>query len=222
MRRGSSPLSFLIIIGIIGGMLIFVSADEAVTSFKSPVDINELTANELVGNLKIDTEIYSILDCFANEESWTENKDGSRTPSKTSRQYYIIPIGEEEYMALEAKPEKFKKYDEIMEDTYNYIVGDSDSLGVKPEKFLGYTKKLDEELDRYLLEWFQDTEFLNTTDETEIRQYISSYMLVPTDFKASRVMLGIGIICILAVIAVISILLIVKKKQNSRQMDMYS
>ena len=88
---------------VIGVVLLWFSGKDFLTSLKAPVDLNEagFTADQVEEGMHVKTDIYAALDTFASEETWTENKDGSSTPKETAHQYYIIPVGEMEYMALE-------------------------------------------------------------------------------------------------------------------------
>ena len=110
---------------VIGVVLLWFSGKDFLTSLKAPVDLNEagFTADQVEEGMHVKTDIYAALDTFASEETWTENKDGSSTPKETAHQYYIIPVGEMEYMALEigSSGSQFSTMSAIMDETYAYL-----------------------------------------------------------------------------------------------------
>ena len=78
------PIGVMVPTLVIGIMALFMVLPEFFISLKKPVDFNMLTDAEIKSGLHVEGDVYLILDTFATEETYTENKDGSRTPSKVS------------------------------------------------------------------------------------------------------------------------------------------
>ena len=95
------PIGVMVPTLVIGIMALFMALPEFFISLKKPVDFNMLTDAEIKSGLHVEGDVYLILDTFATEETYTKNSDGSRTPSKVSGYYYIIPVGEESYIGIE-------------------------------------------------------------------------------------------------------------------------
>lgn len=184
----------LAILLVFGGGLVVMSGKDFITSLKKPVDLYDLSASEIKPGLHIKTEIDAALDTFASEETWTENKDGSRTPKKTSNQYYVIPVGDSEFMAVEVKASGFATLDTIMDNTYAYYMGEADDWGDTTYPFEGTIEKLDGELDQYFGEWFTDTGFMGTEDP---EPYLLHFMLVRRSYSSVQAMFGVGVLLLL-------------------------
>lgn len=200
----------LAILLIFGGGLVVMSGKDFITSLKKPVDLYDLTASEVKAGMHIKTDINAALDTFASEETWTENKDGSRTPKKTSNQYYVMPVGEMEYMALEVPSSDFATLDTIMDNTYAWYMDEADDFGDVTYPFEGTIEKLDGELDQYFGEWFTDTGFMGTEDP---EPYLVHYMLVRRSFTSVQVMFGIGVLLLL--VAALSVVRCIRKSKQA-------
>ena len=165
---------------VIGVVLLWFSGKDFLTSLKAPVDLNEagFTADQVEEGMHVKTDIYAALDTFASEETWTENKDGSSTPKETAHQYYIIPVGEMEYMALEigSSGSQFSTMSAIMDETYAYLTDAAADLGTTILPVEGTVEKLEGELDQYFGEWFTDTMFFGEEDPSP---YLVHYMISP-------------------------------------------
>ena len=200
------------ILTIIGGGLLYLTCGNVIISLKSPVDFTKVAAEEIKPRIRAEGEVYAVLDYFAEEETWTENKDGSTTPKKKSSKYFVIPVGENKFMAIEGFSRDFAAFDTIIENTTAYMMGKTDTLDKKTLPFVGTVEKLDDELLQYFKEWFVDTEYLGTTNISEINEYILPYMLVNRSFTAVWISFGIGVL-LLALDAVYLILFFKKKKK---------
>ena len=198
---------------VIGVVLLWFSGKDFLTSLKAPVDLNEagFTADQVEEGMHVKTDIYAALDTFASEETWTENKDGSSTPKETAHQYYIIPVGEMEYMALEigSSGSQFSTMSAIMDETYAYLTDAAADLGTTILPVEGTVEKLEGELDQYFGEWFTDTMFFGEEDPSP---YLVHYMISPRDFFAVRVMAVAGMAA-----AALGILLLVLSFRRPRQ-----
>ncbi len=202
----------LLILLIFGGGLIFMTGKDFITSLQKPVDLNELEASEIKPGMHIKTDIFAALDAFASEETWTENKNGSTSPKKTSNQYYIIPVGVEsvQYMGLEVRAADFSTMDTIMDNTYAWVIGEAEDLGDTSYTVEGTIEKLEGELDQYFGEWFTDTGFLGEDDPGP---YLVHYMLVTRSFKNVQVMFGLGVL--LLVLAGLYVFLRIRKNNKA-------
>lgn len=216
----SSKTTLVGVLVLLCGIMAFLNFDNYIAAFRTPVDFNELTADEIGVNMRVEGDIYAILDQFANEETWTE-KNGSKSPKKVSQQYYIIPIGESEFMGLSALPSAFKAYDTVMDATYDYIMDESaEYIDAEPVHFVGKTTKMSDELVKYFTEWFQESEYLGTTEPAVINTYVVPIMLESRSWQAIYIMFAINVALLLVLILLLVLFLRKRKKQASAPTEM--
>lgn len=212
MRSKASLVGVLV---LLCGVMIFLNFGDYIAMFRAPVDFNELAAGEVGENMRVEGDVYAILDQFANEETWTE-KNGSKSPKKVSRQYYIIPVGDSEFMGLSAMPDDFSGYDAIMDATYDYLMdAEAEYIDSEPIHFVGKTSKMEDELFQYFKEWFVDSEYLGTTETAVIDTYVVPIMLESRSWTVIRVMFGINVLLILILVLLLVLYLRKRKKEAS-------
>ena len=174
------PIGVMVPTLVIGIMALFMVLPEFFISLKKPVDFNMLTDAEIKSGLHVEGDVYLILDTFATEETYTKNSDGSRTPSKVSGYYYIIPVGEESYIGIEGSVDNRSAFKAIDDSTWAWL---TDAAGdLDPNAYYhyeGYIEEMDEELYQYFVEWFQDMEWFETTDAAQITPYALPLMIRP-------------------------------------------
>ena len=71
-------------------------------------------------------EVPLLLDYFATEETWKQNSDGSGTPKKTSAYYYILPANNDVWFGVRMRTEDYKGAEKLVDETYNYFMGNGD------------------------------------------------------------------------------------------------
>lgn len=206
------PIVFLL---VVAGMALKIAVPTWLVSLKTPVDFNMLAEEDIRSGVRVKGDVYAILDSFAVEESWTENSNGSVTPKETSNYYYIIPIGEESYAALEIRAGDHAAYDAVADATWSYLIGETDTLGAETAPFDGYITTMEDDLYDLFVEWFQDTEYFGTTDATMIQAYAMPYMLTTYSTSGTYSVLGIGLAALL--IAVLLLVLYLRGRKKRRQ-----
>ena len=155
-----------------------MTLSEFFISIKKPVDFNTLYESELHAGMRVEGDVYALLDTFAAEETWTEDSEtGSQTPRETSKYYYIIPIGEESYMGLQVAIADDAAYDAVLNATWDYLTDVTTDLLSEPVRFEGYIAEMDDDLYQYFVEWFQDTGYFGTTNAAVISGYAMPLML---------------------------------------------
>ncbi len=149
-----------------------------------------------------------ILDCYASETT-TNTTMGIETSSRTSEEYFIMPLVNEEDMDkdlyITVTASKAADRDllyKICDETYKSYMGNTD---VEWTEFgiVARVKEIDSDLTPYLIEWFQETEWFDEdenhkTSEAEIRQHILPYELVVYNTSGAYTGLIIGLVIIAA------------------------
>lgn len=182
------PIGVMVPTLVIGIMALFMVLPEFFISLKKPVDFNMLTNADLnmlataesKNGLHVEGDVYLILDTFATEETYTENKDGSRTPPKVSGYYYIIPVGDGSYIGIEGSVDNRSDFVAIDDSTWAWLIDEAADLDPNAYyHYEGYIEKMDDELYQYFVEWFQDMEWFETTDAAQITPYALPLMIKP-------------------------------------------
>ncbi len=110
-----------IILLALGIGLLCVSVKDTITSFKTPVSFEELMEREVQPGDHVQGRVPLLLDSFALEQTWTENKStNSRTPKKTSHGYYVM-VCFEGNMALSVGSSNISAANSLVDQTYGYM-----------------------------------------------------------------------------------------------------
>lgn len=106
-------------------------------------DYDYVMENGLKEGQHIKGEIFYSLGSFASEESYTQYEN-SRTASKTTGYYYMIPVGENGLAAVFIRKDDIAAMEKLTEETYNYLMGgDIPQTGVP---FNGVAVKMEKNL----------------------------------------------------------------------------
>lgn len=158
-----------IVFGIIILLLLAVVGTSLMKFIQGPQDLYSLSVDELDGAY-VEADIGFIIDVFAE---YTEERASGAT--STQKEYYIIPIGESEYMGLGVERVDTGKASQIADETYDYITGAADEI-VNTMHVKGTIQKMEPELSGFYYEWFEETGFL---DSEEVNKMALSYVLEP-------------------------------------------
>ena len=146
---------------IIGIALIGMSHEAGFAALKKPVDFDYLLDNKPETGMHVKGDVMYIYDCFASEETYTERRDGSRSGSKLTSEYYILPAeGEYPFVVLQAPADDSGWLGKIIDETWEYL-----EYGTEPKTKVavdGYIVKAEKDLkkllDDYLLDVWEYTE----------------------------------------------------------------
>lgn len=125
MKVGTIIESFstgVVILLVIGVVLAAVSGGYGVTAMKPSKNFAYLLDNEPEKGMHIKGEVLYTYDCFASEETYTQKSNGTRTASKISHYYYVVPTGNG-VIALEVSTADHKKMEKLLEETITYMAG---------------------------------------------------------------------------------------------------
>lgn len=160
----------ILICGIIAVILFLIALPCLKIYLEGTVDLYSLSASELP-DAYVEADINFLVGYFA-EKTVTEDK---RTV-KSSR-FYIVPVGEYEFIGLEVDSKDTFLANRIMDASWDYIMAESDT-DVPLTEFIhvkGTIRKMNKKITGYYEDWFINEGF---TDE-EIEQYCLKYVLEP-------------------------------------------
>ncbi len=168
--------------------------------------------------------IANIYDCYAGETT-TNTTMGIETSSYTSREYFIMPLVNDEDLARDmfVSVSVSKEADRdimyrICDATYEYLDGNEDAEF--PEMaFVAKAEPLDDELKGYLLEWFEDVEYFEG-GRAEAEAHIIPYDLVLYNSNSAYISLAVGLLFIGILIVVAAIFIHKNKTKNDSTQEM--
>lgn len=197
MKRVSYSLSrVIVVIFIIGAVLAGITAQNTITSFKPVTDFEDLLETDPKEGMYVKGEVLYAIDYFAYEETWTENRDGSRTPAKTSHYYYTIPGNGELWFGLEVKADDKEAMETLVEETYDYMYGGEEpSVKVSVE---GRMTKMDDEMKGLFEEYLRDMGYT----AQEISAMGEPFYVEKVNMKSCRITTAIGIVLMLIAILI--------------------
>lgn len=213
MERISNSLSRgILVLLVFGIMLMVMSGKMTITSLMPENDFEDLMEKEAKEGMHIKGEVQYAFDCYAYEETWKENKDGSRTPAKTSHYYYAIPGEGDNFIGLEVAVDDKVDMETLADETYEYLSGGEEpSTKIMAE---GRMTKMDEEMSGLFKEYLQEIGYTNEEISGMGEFY---YIEQPASMQTERLMFAGGIL--LVVIAIVIFIIRFKKNKPVPEME---
>lgn len=200
----------LLVMIVIGGVFAFASSEMFFTSLKPVTNFEDLQETKAEEGMHIKGELKYALDCFAYEETWTENKDGSRTPAKTSHYYYAIPGPDDTFFAVEVSTDKQDAMEALADETVEYVQsGTEPTTKVTVE---GRMSKMDEEMVGLFEEYLEEIGYT----QTEISAMGDFYYVEKAAMKNVQIAFGVGVLLVVVGIVLIVIRFIKSKYMIAR------
>lgn len=173
---------------IIGGVFLFQSAADAFVSLKPAVSFEDmLNGAEVKEGTHVAGDVIFALDYFASESTYTKRQDGSRSGSKKSGNYYLIP-SYDGYIGLKCRQSDVAGLDRLSEETFDYLNG-----GAEPSSAVfmeGSVEVMADTLARYYKEYLQD---MGYTD-AEIEAFGTPLVIQYVNFTAVRAAFVLGFV----------------------------
>lgn len=180
-------------------------------------DYDYVLDNGLKNHQHIKGEIFYSLGSFATEESYTQYEN-SRTASKTTGYYYIIPVGENGWAAVFIRKDDVKAMETLTDETFDYLAG-----GDYPQTevhFEGVAMEMDKNLKGLERAFREELEYMGYT-ESEVEQMLSDYtdgkclvLYGPAAMSTMYVMIAVAVFMIL-----LGIILIVRNYKKEAAYD---
>lgn len=153
--------------------------------------------------------VENIFDCYASETT-TNTTMGIETSSKTSEEYFLMPlindadVENELYVTISAsKYEDRRLLYAVCDDTWEYLDGNTD-IDFTEMYIVARVKKMDDDLMPFLVDWFKEAGIYESASEVE--QHVIPYeFVVYQNLNAPYINLGIGLV-IIAVFAVAGVI----------------
>ena len=134
-------------------------------------DYDYVLENGLKKGQHIKGEIFYSLGSFASEESYTQYEN-SRTASKTTGYYYMIPAGEDGMAAVFIRKADLDAMERLTEETYEYL--DGGDIPQTEVHFEGVALKMDRNLKGLEGAFRDELEYLGYT-ESDVEKMLTSW-----------------------------------------------
>lgn len=132
-------------------------------SMQREVDIEQINIDGVKEDVNYKGNIYYILDCFAVEADYVQfGNSGGYSHLKDTNRYYIIPVGNNNFMAYKASDYFEEQNNELIGHTWSAILEEEDSKTASVKDFKGVAVRMNSREYDLFLEWFRDTNFLDT------------------------------------------------------------
>lgn len=183
---------------ILGITLMSMFFSEFVSSFYPVISFEDLLDGvEIKKGSHVEGNVLMAFEPFASETTYTKNKSGQTTSTKASGNYYVIPMGYDNFIGLKTNQSHVSAMNRLVNETYNFFDG-----GLEPttEVFIqGMVKKMDKELVRHFRNYMIQSDFT----EEEINAMGTPLYINYTSFKNVRISFTIGVALTLAGIGLI-------------------
>ena len=216
-------------IGILIVLLIFMYGGRTLTkmAFSEPMDIYEdvVTDEDLLKQgLAIDTELPLLMECFGSQTTNKTNGYDNSTLVGDAKYYYIMPIwvGEETYyVALEtsSKNDNYDMLKKLSQSTMDWCYMESEEIDAAPVHITGGLVSLDDELYKYMKQWFEEAEWFE--DEADIEKYVLQLSFREKNFVSQKITFFVELAIAVALFIAIIILSFKGKKAaaSAKNMD---
>lgn len=203
------------VVAVIGALFLLLSFRMGVAYMRPHVDLyaDETNVSDIGTFDMVETEVYAAFDCFASE---TTTENGAETGKDF---YYIIPAynGDEMYyIGAKVTEKQSYTYDDIIDITYDYLMGYSDDMGSKTVKLTGLLSKMNDEEKKYFYEWFEDMEWFETDEEMKtyaLPLYIENVANPSAEF--TMMLIGAAVLAVGIILLVIGIVRDNKKDKKA-------
>ena len=152
----------VILLGVSGGSLIKMAS--------GPKPLDSVPADRLKGAY-VEFDASEIIVAFA---SLTSKGDGG---SKTLETYYLLPLGEQQYLAvMDQKEHNGNVIERAMEQSHEYYMGDLESL-TKLGPLHGTVSELDEEMLSYMADCIDNYQLPGFEEGRDSQRLLQSYQI---------------------------------------------
>ncbi len=185
----------LSIVLIVGGLVFSIlSGIDIIDNLKTPVNYQTMTIEDVKEGVMVEGNLFSNYGSYEEEYS---TKNGVRTGS--SRYYYMIDVGDQEYMGLYTGiKDLIAQLDRQTDETYDYLNGETEELP-QPVHFKGKICKMTSEDEGYFNSMLREMGYT----ATEADMYGLKYYIEVISYEHQPVALAIGIVMLLAGVGMI-------------------
>ena len=123
-----------VLLWALAAVFVAITWDDLNVLFQKPLKIEDLKAEDIQKNVKVEGDIYYFMDYYA----YQENDKGGMTAMQ-----FMVPVGEAEYMGVNCSGSKMNRAKENMDAYWAYLDGDESAMdNLQPVKISGTIQPL--------------------------------------------------------------------------------
>lgn len=199
---------------IIGIVIIFMFFNEFISSFSPIISFEDiLDGVNVKSGSHIEGNVVLSFSPFASETTETKSKIGTIISTEDSGNYYVIPMGDNNFLGLKTNQEHVLDMNKLVDETYAFIDGgDEPTTKVFIE---GMVKPMDEDLIKYFREYMIASDFT----EAEIDAMGTPMYIDYTSFNGVRISFigGIALVILGAVLIFMKYRKLSQGEQNTEE-----
>lgn len=202
------------LIMLIGGLalIFFLIVPQYKITTSEAQDIYEINADEMTEGMHIKGEIDFIYDYYATESRSKKTLGITTSTEEDTGRWYIFPAygptqEDTRLLTLRVSPAGYGRVDQVVNETWAYLEGTSDTFGQTTYSIDARTVKLDSELHQLYYEWY-GTE----VSREEADSYLAPYVLVPV--MEVKYIIIVGVLSVIVSIAGLAMLLKRPKREE--------
>lgn len=181
----------VLILLLFGCIALYESAADMVISLKPAVSFQDmLDGREVRPGTHVKGDVIYAFDYFASQSTYTKRSDGSRSGSKKSGNYYLIPVADG-YIGLKSRQADVDALNQLTEETFHFLeTGEEPTTRVFMQ---GSVSVMEEKVAKYYREYLGEIGYT----ENEIELMGEPLVIQYVNFGAVQSMFAIGIVLIL-------------------------
>lgn len=179
-----------LILLMFGAILIYQSAADLVVSLKPAVSFEQmLDGTEVKAGSHVAGDVLYALDYFASQSTYTQRSDGSRSGSRKSGNYYLIPTSTG-YIGLKSRQSDVEALNTLTDETFQYL-----ETGTEPTTTVftqGSVEVMGDKIAKYYREYLEDLGYT----ESEIEDMGEPLVIQYVNFQAVQISFVFGVFLI--------------------------
>ncbi len=178
----------IVMLVMFGGILLFQSASAFIISFKPAISFEEmLDDKEVKAGSHVAGDVVYVFDYFASQSTYTKRSDGSRSGSRKSGNYYLIPTATG-FVGLKSRQADVEALDTVTDETFKFL-----ETGTEPTSTVfieGIVSPMEAKIAQYYREYLGELGYT----EKDIDDMGEPLLIENVSFTAVRVMFVLGIV----------------------------
>nr|MBQ8253529.1 hypothetical protein [Lachnospiraceae bacterium] len=177
----------ILIVGIVFAWIVF----REVKIIMSPAqDVYEMNCNELEQGMHVTGNVDFVYDYYASQTTEKKRYGVTVSTENDTKRWYIFPAygateEETKLLTLEVSKANYGTMDDIVEETWAYIDGETDQFGTTVQPINAKVWKLDSDLYELYYDWY------GAENREQAEEYFVPYKLIPVMEKDMLIVFGV-------------------------------
>lgn len=168
----------MVLIGV--ALIGFLAVPQYKITTSPAQDIYEINADDIVEGTHITGQVDFVYDYYATESKEEKTLGVTTSTQNDTARWYLVPVygpsqEESRYITLRISPKDYTTLDKIVDDTWAYLEGETDSFGQTTYSIDARAVKIDSELRQLYYDWWSASGIA----QAEAEKYLAPYVLVP-------------------------------------------